>query len=43
MGNKHITVTLTVDDRKITLEGPEEFVTGEVRRFVASSGGGVGS
>jgi|SRR5579871_1644596 len=30
---KNVTVTLTVDDRRITLEGPEDFVRSEVRRF----------
>lgn len=32
---KTITVTVTIDDRRITLEGPEDFVRGEVRRFAA--------
>lgn len=31
-----LSVTVIVDDRKITLEGPEEFVRSEVRRFTAS-------
>ena len=30
---KNISVTVTVGDRRITLEGPEDFVRGEVRRF----------
>jgi hypothetical protein len=30
---KNVTVTVTVGDRRITLEGPEDFVRGEVRRF----------
>jgi hypothetical protein len=36
-----ITVTVTVDDRRITLEGPEDFVRSEVRRFTSSSGDGA--
>jgi hypothetical protein len=35
---KTITVTVTVDDRRITLEGPEDFVRSEVRRFTSSNG-----
>lgn len=35
---KTISVTVTVDDRKITLEGPEDFVRAEVRRFTAPQG-----
>jgi hypothetical protein len=30
---KNVTVTVTVGDRRVTLEGPEDFVRGEVRRF----------
>jgi len=30
---KTLTVTVTVDNRRITLEGPEDFVRAEVRRF----------
>jgi hypothetical protein len=30
---KTVTVTVTVGDRRITLEGPEDFVRSEVRRF----------
>jgi hypothetical protein len=30
---KNVSVTVTVGDRRITLEGPEDFVRGEVRRF----------
>jgi hypothetical protein len=33
---KTITVTVTIDDRRITLEGPEEFVRAEVRRFAST-------
>jgi hypothetical protein len=32
---KRIEVTVTVDDRKMTLEGPEDFVRAEVERFAA--------
>jgi hypothetical protein len=32
MGDR-IAVTVTVDDKKVTLEGPEDFVRGEVRRL----------
>ena len=32
---KTLTVTVTVDNRRITLEGPEDFVRGEVRRFTS--------
>jgi hypothetical protein len=35
MEGNTITVTLTVDNRKITLEGPEDFVSAEVRRFAS--------
>src|SRR5437763_52068 len=35
---KTISVTVTVDDREITLEGPEDFVRAEVRRFAAPRG-----
>jgi hypothetical protein len=38
---KTITVTVTVDDRRITLEGPEDFVRSEVRRFTSSNGDGA--
>ncbi|HWZ55396.1 MAG TPA: hypothetical protein VNZ63_04950 [Verrucomicrobiae bacterium] len=31
--SKQIKVTVTVNDRRITLEGPEEFVRAEVERF----------
>lgn len=32
---KTVIVTITVGNRRITLEGPEDFVRGEVRRFTA--------
>jgi hypothetical protein len=34
---KTVTVTVTVDERRITLEGPEDFVRAEVRRFASLS------
>ena len=33
MENPHIKVTVTLDDRKVTLEGPEDFVKAEVQRL----------
>ncbi|PYT15308.1 MAG: hypothetical protein DMG59_14230 [Acidobacteria bacterium] len=33
---KTVAVTVTIGDRRITLEGPEDFVRGEVRRFAFS-------
>lgn len=33
---KTVTVTMTVGDRRITLEGPEDFVRAEVQRFASS-------
>jgi hypothetical protein len=33
---KTVTVTVTVGSRRITLEGPEDFVTAEVRRFAST-------
>lgn len=41
MGN--ISVTVTIDGRRITLEGPEDFVRAEVRRFTASDEDTVGA
>jgi hypothetical protein len=38
---KHLKVTVTVDDRRITLEGPEEFVRAEVRRFTSHTDPGT--
>jgi hypothetical protein len=32
---KIVAVTVTIGDRRITLEGPEDFVRAEVRRFTA--------
>jgi len=32
---KTLTVTVTIDNRRITLEGPEDFVRAEVRRFTS--------
>ena len=40
--SNNITVTVTLDDRKITLEGPEEFVTAEVRRLTSASPAATG-
>jgi hypothetical protein len=42
MESKTITVTLTVGNRKITLEGPEDFIRGELRRFVSPPVEGIG-
>jgi hypothetical protein len=38
---KTLTVTLTIDDRRITLEGPEDFVRSEVRRFTSQGNSNV--
>lgn len=38
---KTLTVTVTVDNRRITLEGPEDFVRAEVRRFTSTRDEGV--
>jgi hypothetical protein len=38
---KTLTVTVTVDNRRITLEGPEDFVRAEVRRFASSGDDGA--
>jgi hypothetical protein len=38
---KTLTVTVTVDNRRITLEGPEDFVRAEVRRFTSPGDDGL--
>lgn len=38
---KILAVTVTVDNRRITLEGPEDFVRAEVRRFTSLGDDGV--
>jgi len=38
---KTLTVTVTIDNRRITLEGPEGFVRAEVRRFTSPGDGGA--
>jgi hypothetical protein len=37
---KTLKATVTVDNRRITLEGPEDFVRAEVRRFITPDGDG---
>lgn len=37
---KTIKATVTIDNRRITIEGPEDFVRTEVRRFTSSGGDG---
>jgi hypothetical protein len=38
MSAKRISVTVSVDDRKVTLEGPEDFVRAEVQRITTPMG-----
>jgi hypothetical protein len=39
MAGKRITVALTIDDCKVTIEGPEDFVKGEVQRLTSAIAG----